>query len=331
MEHVLIKPDDFHIHLRQGKELVNYARDASKSFARVLAMPNTIPPVTSPEDIKRYASHIKKAAPSLDLIPVFKIMPDMKEQDITLLKKAGAIAGKYYPRGATTNAEDGAKDVESVFPALAAMEKIGLVLCFHGEEPSASVLDRERAFFPVVEKIHKNFPSLKMVFEHVSDKATIDFVHSFPDNIMAATVTLHHLLFTLDDLMGGGLNPHLFCKPVVKTKADRDAIREVVFSGNSRFFFGSDSAPHNMEKKLAGAAGVYTAPYAVEALATLFYNNGVLEKLEGFTSVYGADFYGLPRNKGTICLVRREWIVPEKYGDIVSACSGMKLEWKISQ
>lgn len=323
-------PDDMHLHLRQGEALVHYARDAARSFARGLVMPNTIPPLTSPDAVREYASRIRRAAPGFTPLLTFKILPDMDPGLVRSLKEAGAVAGKLYPEGVTTNAEDGVRDVGALFPVFEAMAEEGLVLCIHAESPGAPVLEREVAFHETFLSIHRAFPSLRLVFEHISDARTLALIRDLPADRVAGTITLHHLLFTLDDLMGGALNPHLFCKPVVKTAEDRKALREAVFSGDPHFFFGSDSAPHpRAHKEQKGAAGCYTAPYALEALASLFEAHGVLGALEGFVSERGARFYGLPRNEGMLVLRREEWTVPEEYHGVVPACAGMRLTWRV--
>ncbi|ADN02907.1 dihydroorotase [Spirochaeta thermophila DSM 6192] len=319
-----------HLHLRQGAQLVAYARDAARSFARGLVMPNTLPPLASPESVRAYGRQIEEAAPGFTPLLTFKILPHMDAGLVRSLKEAGAVAGKLYPEGVTTHAEDGVRDVEGLFPVFEAMAEEGLVLCIHAESPGAPVLEREAAFHETFLRIHHAVPSLRIVFEHVSDARTVALIRTLPPDKVAGTITLHHLLFTLDDLLGGRLNPHLFCKPVVKTSADRDALREAAFSGDPHFFFGSDSAPHPREKKeREGAAGCYTAPYALEALASLFEAHGVLGVLEGFVSERGARFYGLLLNEERVVLRKEEWVVPAEYHGVVPACAGMRLGWRV--
>jgi len=333
----LRRPDDMHVHLRQGQELAGYTEDLASSFARALVMPNTIPPITTPEELVRYrAAILQAAAPGgrgLGLTPLmtFKIQPGMDRERVRALKAAGAIAGKYYPQGVTTNSEDGIAESETVMETIAAMEAEGLVLCLHGEEPGAEALDRERAFLPRLIQFAEGFPNLRIVLEHVSSASGVEAVRALPDRV-AATVTVHHLLYTLDDLLGGGLDPHLFCKPVVKSARDREAIQRVVLDANARFFFGSDSAPHPRSAKEGGrgAAGVYSMPVSLPLLAAFFDERGCLELLEPFVSRFGAEFYGLPPNEGTIVLRREAWGVPEVIHGVVPLAAGRELAWRVA-
>ncbi len=328
----LTRPDDFHLHIRNFPEAKNYLLDSAKWFSRALIMPNTLPPIDSVEKLKIYRSQIEQTGTSLTPLLSFKIMPSMDAQTITDLAQAGAVAGKLYPKGATTNAEDGVDQIEAIFPLFEAMQKAGLVLCIHGEDPNAPVLDRERAFFPVATKIINRFPNLRIVIEHLSSKEGVDFVRSCPSNV-AATLTAHHLWFTLDDMMGNGFSPHLYCKPVIQKEEDRVALREAAFSGSPQFFFGSDSAPHLKEKKEnpLAAAGVYSAPVAVPVLVQLFEEHGFLNRLEFFLSKAGAQFYQLPPNSETITLERKRWTVwQERYG-VVLMLAGKELQWQLKE
>ena len=241
-------PDDFHVHLRQGELLKNYAKTVAKEFGRILVMPNTVPPIASAENVRDYYAQIKSAAPQLDLLMTFKLNAKISADELVKMKEAGVVAGKYYPAGVTTNSEDGVSEFESIFPVVAEMEKLGLVLCIHGEEPSAFCLDREKEFIRRVEILAERFPKLRIVFEHLSTAAAVEAVKRLPANV-AATITAHHLIHTLDDVIGGSLQPHHFCKPLPKRPEDRKALREAAFSGNPKFFFGSDSAPHAQSKK----------------------------------------------------------------------------------
>ncbi len=332
-EIALRRPDDMHVHLRQGPQLAGYVADLAASFARALIMPNTIPPIATPEGLAAYRDAILAAvAPSgggLTPLMTFKIQPGMDRERIRALKAAGAVAGKYYPVGVTTNSEDGIAESESVMGAIAAMEEEGLVLCLHGEEPGAEVLERERAFLPRLAELGRRFPSLRIVLEHVSSSDGVEAVLGLPDRV-AATVTVHHLLYTLDDLLGGGLDPHLFCKPVVKSARDRAALQRVILEGNPRFFFGSDSAPHPKASKegRAGAAGVYSAPVSLALLAGFFEERGRLEQLGPFVSRFGAEFYGLPANEGRLLLRREAWRVPSEIHGVVPLAAGRVLSWR---
>lgn len=329
MEMTIRMPDDMHLHLRQGRTLKQVLPWTANQFARAVVMPNTIPPITTPGLLKEYRDEIRQADPDFEPLMTFKLIANMDPAGIRELKKAGAVAGKLYPQGATTNAEDGPSEITALYPVFEAMQENGLVLCIHAEDPQIAVLEREQAFLPVIGKIAEKFPDLKIVVEHVSTKEAVEFVRNTGENI-AATVTLHHLLFTLDDLIGGKLEPDLFCKPVLKQAADRECIRQAVFSGNRKFFFGSDSAPHSRKRKLEeGAAGIFSAPVIMPALAALFEENRTLNLLDNFVSGYGADFYGLSKNKKLLILERQISEVPETAGETVPLFAGRILDWRI--
>jgi dihydroorotase len=325
----ITKPDDMHIHLREEANLQAYASDSAAWFRRGIVMPNTSRPILTPEDVNRYKAEIAKAAPGFTPLMTFKITQEAKPSHIKALKEAGVLAGKYYPRGATTNSSDGGDEVSDFFPLFTEMEKCGLVLSVHCEDPEAPVLERETAFLPHIERIVRNFPSLRVVVEHVSSKDTLGFLKAMPATV-GATITVHHLLLTLDDLLGGGINPHLFCKPVVKTKKDRDALREAAFSGDRRFFFGSDSAPHPRAAKEcgSGAGGIYSSPVALPLLAELFADNGAAGRLSDFTGRYGAEFYSLPLNEGQLTLGEDPWIVPAEYHGVVPLWAGRSVRFR---
>lgn len=322
-------PDDFHVHLRQGDLLKNYAKTVAREFGRILVMPNTVPPISSAAAIEDYRKEIQSSAPELGLLMTFKLNTKYTPEDLKRMKLAGAVAGKYYPAGVTTNSEDGVSDFESILPVVSEMEKLGLVLCIHGEEPSAFCLDRERDFIHRVEFLAREFPRLKIVFEHLSTCAAVDAVFRLPENV-AATITVHHLLHTLDDVVGGSLMPHHFCKPLPKRPEDREALRKAAFSGNPKFFFGSDSAPHEKGRKEGpcGAAGVYSAPVAVPLLIEIFEHSGHLERLTDFIAGFGADFYGIPRPKTRVSYIEKPWTVPETVDGAVPLFAGKALKWQ---
>jgi dihydroorotase len=324
------KPDDFHLHLRQGDEMGQYARETAASFARALIMPNTLPPVIDPPGLFSYKAAIEREAPGLEALMAFKLLPDMNPLVVAEMKKAGALIGKLYPAGATTNAEDGISSYEQIRDLLAAMEEAGMVLSIHGEHPEAPVLEREISYLGELEKIIRDFPRLKIVLEHLSCRESISFIEEMPDHI-AGTVTTHHLLYTLDDLMGGALKPHLFCKPVVKKEEDRVALAQAVCSGHPKLFYGSDSAPHPKNKKESSScsAGAFSATVALPLLAELFEREGALDQLESFTSRIGAEFYGLPLNTSTITLKKESWKVPSLIGGSVPLCAGEMMTWKV--
>jgi dihydroorotase len=261
----------------------------------------------------------------------FKLLPSMSCATVAECIQSGAIAGKYYPSGATTNAEDGPSSPDAVADALDAMEDRGIVLSIHGEKPDSPVLEREGAFLRTLDDLLGRWPRLKIVLEHLSTAEAVHYVQKGPDRL-AATITAHHLLLTLDDLMGGGLNPHLFCKPVLKTAQDREALRLAAFSGSPKFFFGSDSAPHPRSIKEKGFApgGIYSSPVAVPALVGLFEDHGVLDFLPGFLGGHGGSFYGLKPPVQQLRLVREFWIVPEEVDGSVPLLAGKTLGWKVA-
>ena len=260
----------------------------------------------------------------------FKLNPNYTEQDLKDMMAVGVVAGKYYPAGVTTNSADGISDFEAVFPVVAMMEKLGLVLCVHGEEPGEFCLDREPAFIKRVETLAAKFPKLKIVFEHLSSARSVEAVKRLPANV-AATFTVHHLMMTLDDIVGDALRPHHFYKPLPKRPEDRAAIREAAFSGNPKFFLGTDSAPHQQGKKECpcGAAGVYSAPVALPLLVQEFDRAGHLDKLPDFIAGFGADFYGLPRTTKQVEVLQEKWTVPTLVNGVVPLAAGQTLDWKI--
>lgn len=268
-------PDDFHVHLRQGMAIAAYTQDLAAGFARALVMPNTVPPIATARDLEEYRTQIIAGlgdrTPRFQPLMSFKLAPHHDAETVAALAAAGVTSGKLYPAGVTTNSEDGVQRIESIYPALEAMQEHGIVLCIHGEEPEAFCLDRETVFLTKLETIVAKFPELRVVLEHLSTADAVRAVRELPPRV-AATITVHHLLLTLDDLIGGELRPHHFCKPVVKTPADRAMLREVVLNGEPKFFFGSDSAPHTRERKECdcGCAGLYTAPVSLPLLADFF-------------------------------------------------------------
>ena len=328
----LPRPDDWHVHLRQDEAMPGYARAFLPGFGRILAMPNTVPPLVTPDEVLAYRAAAMDAAPGLKVVGTFRLMPGMGESEISTLAAAGISAGKYYPDGATTNSAGGVSSWRQIEAALAAMEAAGMVLCIHGEDPAASVLDREEAFLPAFMEIRWAFPRLRMILEHVSSASGVQAVLDASDRgPTAATVTVQHLWFTLDDLIGGMLNPHLFCKPVVKLESDRDAIRDRILAGDGRFFFGSDSAPHLRGAKESGCcpAGAYAAPMALQAVVTWFDEQDALELLEPYMCRFGREFYDVPANQGTVRLERRPWTVPLEAEGCVPLMAGRELPWSI--
>jgi dihydroorotase len=295
-------------------------------------MPNTVPPIASGAEVTAYraeiAEELGKADCALEPLMTFKLLPGMSAQTVRDCAAAGAVAGKYYPTGSTTNAQDGVSDPSEIEGALAAMEEAGIVLSIHAEAPASPILEREAAFIPVLERIIGSHPKLKMVVEHISTAALLEYVLASPERV-AGGITAHHLVLSLDDFMGESLDPQLYCKPTLKGEADREALRDAVFSGEKKLFFGSDSAPHPRAAKECAhpASGIYSSPCAAEALACLFDEAGALDRLEAFLSLRGADFYGLPRSKSLLSFENRPWIVPGEIDGAVPMLAGKSLAW----
>lgn len=326
------KIDDMHVHLRQGDLLKSVLEHTARQCARALVMPNTMPPVLNAQDLVNYRRSILELCKGADFEPLmtFKITPSTTPEEVVALKEAGAVAGKLYPDGVTTNSQGGVTDFKALYPVYEAMQNASLVLCLHGEMPGAFSLDRESLFLSVLKDIAHAFPKLKIVLEHATTADAVACVRSLPDNV-AASLTAHHLYLTLDDVIGDRLNPHAFCKPVAKRPSDREALVEAALSGESKFFLGSDSAPHMIADKecACGAAGVYTAPVLLPVLCELFESLGGLDKLEAFTSVHGARFYGLPLTSKTIELEVNPWTVDDAYGGVKPFFAGKELRWQV--
>lgn len=314
------------------KQLV---KETAKCFARVLVMPNTIPPIVTPDEVQNYESDLKAVDTDLQFIMSFKIVQRTLPRMIPDLKKSGALAGKLYPMGVTTNADDGIFDLEAVYPVFAAMQEENLVLCIHGEKPGSDSMVAEQDFIPDLQKIVRNFPRLRIVLEHVSSKKGIEAVKSLPSTI-AATLTVHHALLNNEKIRNpdGSINPYLYCKPICKTEEDRKAVMAAMVSGNAKFFFGTDSAPHLKAKKEGEhpAAGIYSLPVALPLLAEIFEKNDCLPQLEAFTSKFGADFYQVPHNRGKITLQNcrdNPWMAQKEQFGIVPFEAGKKMYWKV--
>ncbi|NLB63226.1 MAG: dihydroorotase [Fibrobacter sp.] len=323
-------PDDFHVHLREGDVLEDYARDIAMQFGRALVMPNTLPAISEPLHLREYKRAIEEAAPNLTPLMTFKLNPSFGIEDLRLLQRVGALAGKYYPEGVTTNSQDGISEIESIFPVLAAMEELDIVLSIHAEEPGAFSLEREEKFLPKIDLLVKKFPKLRIMVEHLSSAAAVEAVLTWPETV-AATITVHHLLLTLDDILGANLMPHHFCKPIVKRPQDRDALLKAAFSGSSKFFFGSDSAPHIKAKKEinGGAAGIYSAPVAMPLLMEIFEKADKLQYLPNFVAGFGADFYGLERSNRSLIMQKEAWEVPKEVSGVVPLAAGKTLQWQV--
>jgi dihydroorotase len=325
------------VHLRDGDVLKGVCRYTSSVFERALVMPNLTPPIRTGHDVASYRERIMSAhgseRESFTPLMTFKIMPNMLPNDVAACVAAGAVAGKLYPEGVTTNSEDGVKSFFSVEPVFAELERLGAVLCLHGETPGVFCMDREKAFLHDLRKIVNDFPKLRIVLEHVTTADAVRAVREGPDTL-SATITVHHLVTTLDDIVGGSLNPHNFCKPIPKRPEDMWALRHAVFDGSPKFFLGTDSAPHLVGTKecASGCAGVFSAPCAMETLFELFEDAQVNEAvLEAFTSRNGARFYGLPQNRDTVEFVRRPCFVPAVIAGVVPFRAGQELRWSREQ
>lgn len=327
------KANDMHVHLRQGDMLANVLPHTELQCATALVMPNTVPAILTAQDLNNYRKSI------LDLLPddsgftplmTFKVAPSTTADQVRKLKAAGAVAGKLYPDGVTTNSQGGVTDFKALYPLYGTMQDEGLVLCLHGEMPGEFCLDRESSFLVILRDIAREFPRLKIVLEHATTADAINCVLELPGNV-AATLTVHHLYLTLDDVIGDKLNPHVFCKPIAKRPQDRDALVAAALSGNPKFFLGSDSAPHSVSDKecACGAAGVYTAPILLPALCELFEKHDKLDLLESFTSTFAAKFYGLASDGKTVCLWQDEWTVADQYQGVKPFLSGVKLRWRL--
>ncbi len=337
----LTRPDDWHLHLRDGEALKAVLADSARQFARAMIMPNLRPPVTNTALAVAYRQRILAALPSgLNFEPLMTLYltDNTSAAEIRAAVASGMVHGvKFYPAGATTNSDSGVTDLAHCQQALAEMEKLGLPLLVHAEVTDAQVdvFDRERVFIERhMVTIIKDYPALKVVFEHITTKDAADFVLHTPANV-AATITAHHLLMNRNAMFVGGIQPHHYCLPILKREEHRQALLRVATSGNAKFFLGTDSAPHAKHTKEAacGCAGMYTAHTAMELYAEAFDAVGALDKLEGFASFYGADFYGLPRNTERIQLHRQSWNVPASLpfaGDsIIPLRAGQPIAWKM--
>jgi dihydroorotase len=342
MQITLTRPDDWHLHVRDGDVLDDVVPHTARQFARAIIMPNLKPPVTTTAQAVAYRERIVAAVPegqSFEPLMTLYLTDNLPAKEIAAAKASGVVHGvKLYPAGATTNSDSGVTDIERTYPALEAMQKHGLPLLVHGEvtDPDVDVFDREAVFIqrhlaPLVQR----FPRLKVVLEHVTTRYGVEFVRSAPDTV-AATVTAHHLLLNRNALFQGGLRPHHYCLPVLKREEHRQALIEAVVSGNPKFFLGTDSAPHprTAKESSCGCAGIYTAHGALELYAEAFEAAGALDKLEAFASFNGPDFYGLPRNRSAVTLVKKPWEVPPDYAmgesRVVPMRAGEQLAWTLT-
>jgi len=315
------RPDDWHVHLRDGEMLKLVAPYTARQFARAIVMPNLAPPVTGVEQAASYRDRIVAAAgegftPLMTCYLTDRVNPGELERGHS---DGVWIAAKLYPAGATTNSAAGVTNIRNIYPALERMQAIGMVLCVHGEvtDPDVDVFDREAVFIDrVLTGVVRDFPELKIVFEHITTKQAAQFVAAAPATV-AATITPQHLQLNRNALFQGGLRPHAYCLPVVKREEHRLAVRAAAVSGSSKFFLGTDTAPHivGAKESSCGCAGLFNAPFALEAYAQVFDEEGALDRLEAFASVNGPTFYGLELNEGSVALERGESIVPDRIGD----------------
>lgn len=328
------RPDDWHVHLRDGEMLRTVAPYTARQFARAIVMPNLLAPITTVEAANAYRERIVAAAgPGFTPLMTCYLTDDAKPDEIARGFEGGVwIAAKLYPAGTTTNSASGVTDMRNIYPTLARMERIGMVLCVHGEvtDPDVDVFDREKIFIVrVLAKLVKDFPKLKIVFEHITTKEAVEFVR-LRENV-AATITPQHLIINRNALFAGGLRPHAYCLPVAKREKHRLAVRQAATSGWPNIFLGTDSAPHAREAKesACGCAGIFNAPFALESYAQVFDEEGALDKLEAFVSVNGARFYDLPGNEETVTLERAEQEVPDEIDGLVPFHAGETLRWRM--
>lgn len=329
------RPDDWHLHLRDGAMLASVAPWTARVFARAIVMPNLQPPITTIAAASAYRERIRAAAGS-GFTPLMTcyLTDDADPGEIVRGFDEGVFtACKLYPAHATTNSAHGVTDVANIRPVLAAMERAGTVLCVHGEvtDPAVDVFDREAVFLDrVLQPLLRDLPGLKIVLEHITTAEAADFVREGPPTL-AATITPQHLHLNRNALFAGGLRPHHYCLPVLKRERHRAAVRAAAVSGSPKFFLGTDSAPHAVGAKesACGCAGVWNAPYALESYLAVFEEEGALDRFEGFASEHGARFYGLPPNEGTVTLVRDGVEVPERIGEVVPFHAGERLAWRV--
>ena len=327
------KPDDWHVHLRDGEMLIRVASYTARQFARAIVMPNLDPPITTAEAARAYRKRILVATdPGFTPLMTCYLTDSSNPDEIAQGFAEGVwVAAKLYPAGATTNSASGVTDIRNIYPVLARMEKIGMVLCVHGEVTDAGVdvFDREAVFIDrVLSRLVSDFPELKIVLEHITTSDAVDFVSS---GRVAATITPQHLIISRNAMFAGGIRPHAYCLPVAKREEHRIAVRKAAVSGKPNIFLGTDSAPHarHAKESACGCAGIFNAPYALESYATVFEEEDALDKLEAFASVNGARFYDLPVNEETVTLEQWAVEVPEEIDGLVPFQAGETLRWRL--
>ena len=336
----LRRPDDWHLHVRDGAQLAAVVPHSAAQFGRAIIMPNLRPPVTTAAQALAYKQRILAAVPAgmaFEPLMTLYLTDNLLVDEIARAKAAGIVACKLYPAGATTNSDAGVTDIRKIEPVLEAMQKAGLLLLVHGEvtSPEIDIFDREAVFIEhQLIPLRTRFPELKIVFEHITTREAVQYVAD-SDAYTAATVTAHHLLYNRNALFTGGIRPHYYCLPVLKREVHRQALVQAATSGSGKFFLGTDSAPHPawLKEHASGCAGCYTAHAAIELYAEAFDAAGALDKLEGFASLHGPEFYGLPANIETITLRRETWTVPERFafgeGELKPLRAGEQLPWRV--
>lgn len=337
----ITRPDDWHIHLRDGSALDNTVADAARQFSRAIIMPNLLPPVRDVAQADSYRQRILAASPQgSSFTPLMTLyLTDQTSADcIRQAHSSGFVyAAKLYPAGATTNSDSGVTSLEKIYPALEAMSEIGMPLLVHGEvtHDQVDIFDREQKFIDQqLSALVERFPQLKIVMEHITTADAVEFVQSCGAQV-GATITPHHLLFNRNHMLVGGIKPHFYCLPILKRNSHQQALLAAATSANPKFFLGTDSAPHakNTKENACGCAGCYSAFAAIELYAQAFEQQNALDKLEGFASHFGADFYGLPRNTEKVTLVREPWQIPAElaFGEqsLVPLCAGETINWRL--
>ncbi|MBC7547167.1 MAG: dihydroorotase [Polaromonas sp.] len=336
----LTRPDDWHLHVRDGDALHTVVPHTAAQCGRAVIMPNLRPPVTTAAQAVAYRDRIHAAVPAgrvFEALMTLYLTDNLPADEIKRAKDVGVVAAKLYPAGATTNSDAGVTDLRKTYKTLEAMQREGLLLLVHGEvtSPDIDLFDREAVFIDTqLIPLRRDFPELKIVFEHITTKEAAHYVRD-ANPFTAATITAHHLLYNRNALFTGGIRPHYYCLPVLKREIHRLALVQAAISGSAKFFLGTDSAPHpaHLKEHASGCAGCYTAHAAIEMYAEAFDNAGALGQLEGFASFYGPDFYGLPRNTSTITLVKESWTPPESFtfgaGELKPLRSGEALPWRL--
>jgi dihydroorotase len=337
---VITRPDDWHLHVRDGDALKTVVPHTAAQFGRAIIMPNLRPPVTTAAQALAYKARIQAAVPAgipFEPLMTLYLTDNLPADEIKRAKDAGVVAAKLYPAGATTNSDAGVTDLRKTYKTLEAMQRAGMLLLVHGEvtSPDIDLFDREAVFIDTqLIPLRRDFPELKIVFEHITKKEAAHYVRD-ADKFTTATITAHHLLYNRNAIFTGGIRPHYYCLPVLKRETHRLALVEAATSGSTKFFLGTDSAPHpaNLKEHASGCAGCYTAHAAIEMYAEAFDTASALDKLEAFASFNGPDFYSLPRNQGTITLKKESWTPPESFAFGEAALkplrSGESLPWRM--